>query len=472
MKRALICLTFVVLCECTALAETERPNFIVIFADDLGYSDIGCFGSVEIRTPHLDQMAREGMRFDNFYAQNVCGPSRSALLTGCYPLRNAKKNNRVTTHPFLHLREVTIAEVLKQRGYATGCFGKWDQAGHSQTQYDPALMPNAQGFDYFFGTPSSNDRVIRLLRNEEVIETNASMATITQRLTDEAIAFIRKCKDQPFFVYLPHPMPHLKLAASEEFRGKSKRGLYGDVVEELDYHVGRILSELKAAGREKSTYVIFTNDNGPWYLDKHKSLRKQRDAGGSHGGNAEPLRGHKCTAWEGGARVPCIVWAPGRGPAGTLNSEIARTLDVLPTFAQLAGAEVPGDRVIDGKDIRDLIHGVEGAKSPSNSFLYYTQTQLRAVRKGKWKLHLPVTDAFPQWHVYTHDNDLVDHSRPLLYNLEEDVSETTNLADQHTEKVAELVRMAEAARRDIGDYNVIGKRARFFALPVLEARRR
>ena len=448
-----------------AAPETEKstkPNFIIIFVDDLGYGDLGCFGSELIRTPNLDHMAREGMTFDNFYAQNVCGPSRSALLTGCYPLRNAKKENRVTPHPFLHLKEITIAEVLKPLGYATACLGKWDQAGHSQTKYDPALMPNKQGFDYFFGTPSSNDRIIRLLENEKVIEEQASMATITQRLTDKAIGFIKANREKPFFVYLPHPMPHLRLSATEKFKGKSTRGLYGDVVEELDHNVGRVISELKTHGLDKNTYVVFTSDNGPWYLEK-SVLKVQRDKGGSHGGDAGPLRGHKTTAWEGGSRVPCIIWAPGRVPAGSTCSEITRTLDFLPTMARLAGAQTPDDRILDGQDITALIHGVEGVESPSNSFLYYTQTQLHAVRRGVWKLHLPSTiNAHPKWDIWAKDSDLVDHTKPLLYNLKEDIGETTNIADKHPEIVAELMRLAEAAREDIGDYNRIGKGARFF----------
>ncbi len=207
-----------------------KPNFIVIFTDDQGYQDVGCFGSPLIRTPNLDRMAREGIRFTNFYAQTVCGPSRAALMTGCYPLRVAKRRNQVDIHPYLHTDEVTIAEVLKGAGYATAAFGKWDLAGHRQSGYDPALLPTKQGFDYFFGTPTSNDNVVNLLRNDEVLEKRADMSTLTRRYTDEAIAFIRRSAGTPFFVYIPHTMPHTKLAASADFRGKSKRGLYGDVI--------------------------------------------------------------------------------------------------------------------------------------------------------------------------------------------------------------------------------------------------
>ncbi len=333
-----------------------RPNFVIIFADDLGYGDLGCFGSELIRTPRLDKMAAEGVRFTSFYAQTVCGPSRAALMTGCYPLRVAKRDNRVDVHPYLHSAEITVAEVLKQAGYATGCFGKWDLAGHRQVGYDPDLLPTRQGFDYFFGTPTSNDSRVNLLRNETVIEKSANMDLLTKRYTDEAIAFIRANKDRPFFVYLPHTMPHTRLGASPQFRGKSRRGLYGDVVEEIDFNAGRILDTIEQLGLREDTYVIFTSDNGPW------AIKKQ------NGGSAGSLRGAKTSTWEGGLRVPCIMWAPGRIPPGTTCDEIATTMDILPTFARLAGAEVPSDRVIDGHDISDLMHGKKGAKSPTKAF--------------------------------------------------------------------------------------------------------
>jgi arylsulfatase A-like enzyme len=444
-----------------AKSTTAKPNFIVIFADDLGYGDIGPFGNKTIRTPRLDQLAAEGMKFDNFYAQNVCGPSRSALLTGCYPLRNAKKENRVTVHPFLHSKELTIAEVLKPAGYVSACIGKWDQAGHSQTRFDPSLMPRKQGFDYFFGTPSSNDINLHLMENETSISKRADMATCTEVLTDKAIAFIERNKEQPFFVYLPHPMPHVKLDATPRFKGKSAAGLYGDVIEELDYNIGRLVDCLKENKLAENTYLIFTSDNGPWYMAKSKPHQKRGEI--DHGGTSYPLRGHKVTSWEGGARVPCIVWKPGAIPAGTTNAEIARTLDFLPTFAKLAGAELPTGRIIDGKDITPLIHGLPDAKSPSNSFFYYSQTQLMAVRLGDWKLHLPrTTNVAEKWNIYTEDKDIVDHSKPLLYNLKDDKGETSNLAAEHPEIVSKLTALANSARADIGDYNTIGKGARFF----------
>ena len=474
LRRALkavvaICLGCLLIGHSTGSAAGEpdvagKPNFIIIFTDDQGYQDLGSFGSKNIRTPHLDKMAKEGMRFTHFYAQTVCGPSRAALMTGCYPLRVAKKgNNQEEIHPLLHTEEVTIAEILKAQGYASACFGKWDLAGHRQKGCDGSLLPTRQGFDYFFGTATSNDTVVNLLRNEKVIGQKVDMAILTESYTDEALAFIRKNKDKPFFVYIPHTMPHLRLAASEKFRGKSARGLYGDVIEELDYHSGRILKEVEALGLKEKTYVIFTSDNGPWFIDRHPKLKDQRDEGGSHGGDARPLRGHKTSAWEGGIRVPCIVWAPGRIPEGTVCQEIATTMDILPTLTSLAGGSVPDDRVIDGHDISNLFHGNKGARSPTKAFYYYLHTQLMAVRSGQWKLHLPrKVNTMERWDIYQRESDLIDFTKPLLFDLEEDPGESTNLASKYPETVAELMRLAELARNDIGDYDRVGKNARFF----------
>jgi len=443
---------------------SRKPNFIVIFTDDQGYQDLGCFGSPGIQTPNIDGMANEGMRFTDFYAQTVCGPSRAALMTGCYPLRVGKKgNNQSEIHPFLHTEEITIAEVLKDQGYRTACFGKWDLAGHRQTGYDEELLPTRQGFDYFFGTPTSNDSVANLLRNDQLIEPKADMASLTKRYTDEALEFIQKNKDKAFFVYLAHTMPHLKLAASEQFKGDSPRGLYGDVIEEIDFNVGRILGEIRTLGLEEETYVIFTSDNGPWFLDRHPRLSKQKDMGGSHGGDAAPFRGHKTSTWEGGVRVPCVMWAPGRIPAGKVCSEIATTMDLLPTLAALAGGEAPTDRTVDGKDIVDLIHGKEGAKGPTEVFYYYAHTQLMAVRSGRWKLHLPrKVNTMKRWDVFHRESDIVDFTTPLLYDLEQDRGEQHNLAGQHPSKVEKLIGLADRARSDIGDYDRIGQNARFF----------
>ena len=243
----------IALCSSTPLgADSTRPNFVIIFTDDQGYQDVGCFGSPDIRTPRLDAMAKQGMKFTSFYAQPICGPSRAALMTGCYPMRVAERGHTKQIHPVLHEDEITVAEVLRTKGYATACFGKWDLAKHAQSGFFMDLFPTRQGFDYFYGTPTSNDRVADLYRNEELIEPASNMATLAQRYTDEAINFIRKNQERPFFVYIPHTMPHTRLDASAMFKGKSKRGLYGDVIEEIDFNVGRILDaldELKLADK-------------------------------------------------------------------------------------------------------------------------------------------------------------------------------------------------------------------------------
>ncbi|MBC7352361.1 MAG: sulfatase [Thermogutta sp.] len=433
-----------------------KPNFIIILTDDQGYGDLGCFGSPNIRTPRLDQMAREGMRFTSFYAQTVCGPSRAALMTGCYPLRVARQGDPDSIHPQLHSEEITIAEVLKTRGYVTAAIGKWDLAGHSQTNYRPELLPVYQGFDYYFGTPSSNDTFVNLIRNTQVVEKNADMSTLTKRYTDEAIAFLEQNKDKPFFLYLAHTMPHTKLAASADFKGKSAGGLYGDVIEEIDFNVGRLLDKVKELGLDESTYIIFTSDNGPWLF------RKQ------DGGHAGPLRGGKTSCWEGGLRVPCIMRAPGRIPAGTECKAVTATIDLLPTIAKLAGAAIPTDRVIDGVDISPLMFGK--TDHLDRSFFYYQHDCLRAVRYGRWKLMLPHTEPLQHsiavtWRKHVAPQDAIRIQKPQLYDLEADIGETTDVADQHPDKVAELMKLAEWAREDIGDHDRFGANARTFGAP-------
>ena len=426
----------------------SRPNFIIILTDDQGYQDLGCYGSPDIDTPILDRMAEEGMRLTSFYAQTVCGPSRAALLTGSYPMRVATKHNTVEQHPRLHTKEITIAELLGEVGYTSAVFGKYDLAGHSQTDYEPELLPTEQGFDYFFGTPTSNDVFVNLLRNKELIEKEADMSQLTRRYTDEAIAFIRRNRDKPFFAYLAYSMPHMKLAASEQFRGTSKRGLYGDVIEEIDWNVGRIRKTLENLGLDQNTYVIFTSDNGPWHV------------WGEYGGDAGPLRGAKASAWEGGFRVPCIIWAPGKVPAGVVQEELVTTMDLLPTLTRLGGGEIPEDWVIDGHDVRDLIHG-RISSSPTEVFYYYQRTRLRAVRYGKWKLHL-AHPADEVWGNHIAPEDNIDIETPLLFNLEEDIGEQTDLAAQYPEVVKLLLEKAEQARKDLGDYNRMGSGQRSF----------
>ncbi|MHC4120425.1 MAG: sulfatase family protein [Planctomycetota bacterium] len=430
-----------------------RPNFIVIFTDDQGYQDLGCFGSPLIETPRLDRMADEGVKFTSFYAQTVCGPSRAALMTGCYPLRVATRNNQVDIHPYLHTKEITIAEVLRDAGYATACFGKWDLAGHRQAGFDNNLLPTRQGFDYFFGTPTSNDSVVNLLRNETVIEKKADMNMLTKRYTDEALAFIRKNRSKPFFVYIPHTMAHTKLGASEQFRGKSKRGLYGDVIEEIDFNVGRILDTVKELGLDERTYVIFMSDNGPWAIKKDR------------GGSALPLRGAKTSTWEGGLRVPCIMRSPGRILPGIVCDEMATTMDILPTLTRLAGAKMPTDRKIDGRDISDLMRGGRTPSSYARTFFYYQHTHLQALRAGKWKLHLPRPANppwTPNWARHIDAEDVFEIKEPMLFDLDSDIGERHDVRAEHPNVVSRLLRLAEWARSDIGDYNRVGRNARFF----------
>ena len=446
-------------------ADERPPNFVIIFTDDQGYADVGCFGSPDIRTPRLDAMAAKGMRFTDFYAQPICGPSRAALMTGCYPLRVAERGNIKQVHPILHSEEITVAEVLKSRGYATACFGKWDLAKHSQRDFHKDLFPTRQGFDYFFGTPTSNDGIVDLYRNEELIEPKSNMATLTRRYTDEAIGFIEKHKDKPFFVYIPHTMPHTRLDASEQFKGKSKRGLYGDVIEEIDFNVGRVLDAIEKLKLADNTYVLFTSDNGPW-MNKNKDFADGH-LPGDHGGSAGPLRSGKVSTFEGGMRVPTILWGPGRVPAGTTCSAIASTLDVLPTLAHLAGAEVPTDRVIDGENVTHLFHGDFDKADPDKVYFYYLRVHLQAVRQGKWKLHL-VREANPIGAAPFDNNrhigpaDRVGFDEPFLVDLENDLGETVSVADEHPEVVKRLLGLAETMRKDLGDYDRVGENMRFF----------
>ncbi|MEE9370133.1 MAG: sulfatase, partial [Sedimentisphaerales bacterium] len=329
----------------------DRPNFVIIFCDDVGYADVGCYGAKGFETPNLDQMAAEGMRFTDFYvAAPSCTPSRAALLMGCYPQRvslprvlfpEGPNRTKDLTRIGINSKETTVAEILKTRGYATACFGKWHLGHHQQ------FLPTRHGFDEYVGLPYSNDMrpennkeypPLPLMKGESVIESNPDQSKLTTLYTEEAVKFIEKNKDKPFFVYVPHSMAHVPLYVSEKFKGKSKQGMYGDVIMEIDWSAGQILSALKRLGIDEKTLVIFTSDNGPWL------------AYGDHGGSALPLREGKGTTWEGGMREPCIMRWPGKIPAGAVCSELSTAMDILPTFANLAGAKLPRKR-IDGKDI-------------------------------------------------------------------------------------------------------------------------
>ena len=395
-------------------SSAERPNIVLIFTDDQGYGDIGCYGADGFETPNLDRMAAHGRKFTDFYvAASVCSPSRAALLTGCYPPRaGALPVLFPHSEKGLNPDERTIAEVLKTRGYATACIGKWHLG------YQEKFLPTSQGFDYYYGLPYSNDmRPLPLIENTETIEKPAKQETLTKRYTERAVEFIREHRDQPFFVYLPHTMPHVPLHVSEEFKGSSESGLYGDVMQELDWSVGQILQTLQKLDLEENTLVIYTSDNGPW-LSK-----------GDRGGSAGPLREGKFTTYEGGFRMPCIMRWPGVISAGSVCHEVAGTIDLLPTFAQLADAQVPQDRVIDGKSILPLITGEPGAKSPHEAYYYYRGSNLQAVRQGRWKLRMA--------------------GKPELYNLREDIGEQNNLADKHPDRVEQMRSVMKEFDRDL-----------------------
>jgi arylsulfatase A-like enzyme len=437
----------------------ETPNFVLIFSDDQGYQDLGCYGSPKIKTPNLDRMAEEGMRFTDFYVSApVCSASRAALLTGCYCDRvdvTGVLFPKNTTG--LNPDEITIAEMLKTRGYATACIGKWHLGHH------PEFLPTSQGFDSYYGIPYSNDMTIDpgmrlagnvvlregatveqirnekpkknwvpLMRDAEVIEYPCDQSTLTRRYTGEAAAFIRANRDRPFFLYLANTMPHIPLFASDDFLGKSARGLYGDTIEEIDWSVGQILQTLRETGLDENTLVVYTSDNGPWL------------SMGDRGGCALPLRDGKFTTYEGGMRLPCIARYPGRIPAGEVSSEVAATIDLMPTFAELAGARMPDDRVIDGRSIWPLLSGKPGAASPHDAYFYRTA----AVREGKWKLHQSARSTVKEQPA---------GEVPQLYDLSTDISEKHNVAADHPEIVERLTRLLEdhkaelaANRRPIG----------------------
>ena len=467
-KSTVLLFIAVALFSCNGKARTEnptRPNFVIFFTDDQGYNDVGVYGSPLIKTPNFDRMAAEGMRFTSFYAQPVCGPSRAALMTGSYPIRTGEPGNIKHEHTMLHPEEVTMAEALKTRGYATALIGKWHLAGSDPTEarprgrgpFPPELMPNAQGFDYFYGTPMHNGTtrepepeqyVTILMRNGDVIRDPAGMDALTRDYTREALEFIRKNKDRPFFLYLAHNMPHVVLGASEEFRGKSPRGLYGDVVQELDWSMGRVLATLKELDLDEKTLVVLASDNGPWIEERL----------GDHAGSADPLRGWKMSAWEGGSRVPGIMRWPGTIPAGAVSDEIVTTMDLLPTFAALAGARLPG-RKLDGEDITPLITG-KVAERPNAVFCFYAFTHLQAVRRGKWKLIRPRPEhpLWTSWNARMIDG--VDDYE--LYDLDADISESHNVAAEHPEVLERMKQLVEEIRNDLGDYDKIGEGARFF----------
>jgi arylsulfatase A-like enzyme len=425
---------------CVPALAAEQPNVVIIFADDLGYGDLGCYGHPTIRTPNLDKMAAEGMKFTSFYsAAEVCTPSRAALLTGRLPIRTGMCSDaRRVLFPDsaggLPASEVTLAEALKAKGYATACVGKW-HLGHL-----PQYLPTRHGFDTYFGIPYSNDMDrlpdkgpkgrdaflapkseywnVPLMRDEKVIERPADQNAVTKRYTEEAVKFIKANKAKPFFVYLPHTMVHVPLFASKDFNGKSPRGPYGDALEELDWSVGEILKALREEKLDGKTLVFFSSDNGPWLQF------------GEHGGSAGPLRDGKGSTWEGGMREPGIAWWPGTIPAGVTTQEMASTMDLYVTAIKLAGGEVPSDRPIDGYDITPLLTGK--GKSPRDTMYFYRGTKLFAVRHGPWKAHFLTQPA------YGGKDGPTEHDPPLLYHLGRDPGEKADVAKDNPEVVKQL----------------------------------
>ncbi|MBS1810675.1 MAG: sulfatase [Acidobacteria bacterium] len=452
MKRKLFCLAFTAILFATPVAAQRLPNVVIIFIDDMGYADIGPFGAKGYKTPNLDRMAKEGIRFTSFYAaQGVCSASRAALLTGTY-------SNRIGIHGALDHRakhgisdnEVTIAQMLKTKGYATAIYGKWHLGHH------PQFLPTRHGFDEYLGLPYSNDMwpnhpeakpgtypPLPLFENDKVVQVMPDQSQLTRAYTERAVSFIERNKDKPFFLYVPHTMVHVPLFVGEKFKGSAKTGLYGDVVQEVDWSVGEILKTIKKQGLDKDTLVIFTSDNGPWL------------SYGEHAGSSGPLREGKGTAWEGGVRVPFIARWPGKIPAGRTTREPAMTIDLLPTIGRLANAELPKHK-IDGLDIWPLLQGEAKAKNPHDAyFFYYNTNELQAVRSGKWKLIFPHTyrtlgnqpkakDGIPA--KYTNVKSGLE-----LYDLESDMGEKTNVADKHPDVVKRLEALAEQAREDMGD---------------------
>lgn len=437
--KSYVFLGILIFVSCKQSPQLTKPiNFIVIFADDLGYGDLSSFGHPTIKTPNLDRMATEGQKWTNFYAgASVCTPSRAALLTGRLPIRSGMSSNKhrvlfTDSHNGLPSEEITLAEQLKKANYTTACIGKW-HLGHKE-----AYLPLQHGFDYYFGIPYSNDmdvpeevlkekggywNVLRdpknnliknfqvpLIKNNEIIERPADQNNITRRYSEETIKFIKKNKNKPFFIYLAHNLPHVPLFASKEALGKSSRGLYGDVVEEIDHGVGKILNTLKEEGLDKNTLVVFTSDNGPW------------TAYNEQGGSAGLLRAGKGTTWEGGMREPTIFWAPERISPGIID-KMGSTMDIFNTFSNIAGVSLPEDRILDSYDLSPLLF--ENKNTERDHLFYYRGTNLYAIRLGDFKAHYVTQGEYGQF------GEKEIHNPPLLYNLNQDPSEQYNIALQH-----------------------------------------
>ena len=457
IKNTILFLLSITIISCTSkkskLLQDKKPNVIIIFTDDQGYQDIGCFGATDIETPNLDNMAKEGIMLTDFYAaQAVCSASRAGLLTGCYP-------NRIGIHGAfmpdsnqgLNLSETTIPEMLKEINYNTGIFGKWHLGDH------PKFMPNNQGFDEYFGIPYSNDMwplhpqqgsafdfsPLPLFENEKIIDTLTNQSSLTTQITERSVEFIKKNKENPFFLYIAHPQPHVPLYVSDKFKGKSKRGLYGDVIMEIDWSVGQVLAALKEYNLDDNTIVIFTSDNGPWL------------SYGDHAGCAYPLREGKGTALEGGQREPCIIRYPNKIKPGRVIDVPMMAIDILPTIAKITGAKLP-DNTIDGMNIWDIWTGKSNQSPHKAYYFYYHVNELHGIRYGKWKMYFPHKyrtlngrkggeNGLPVEYEYNTMNTIE------LYDLSKDISETIDVAAKHPDIVAEILSLGDNIRTELGD---------------------
>ena len=440
-------------CQTTTTKTPSKPNVIIIFTDDQGYQDVGSYGAVGFKTPNLDQMAAEGIRLTDFYAaQAVCSASRAGLLTGCYPNRLGINGAFMPNSPKgLNPEETTIAEMLKTEGYKTAIYGKW-HLGDA-----PEFLPTKQGFDEYFGIPFSNDMwpyhpqqgtifnfgPLPLYENENIIDTLTDQSNLTTQITERSIQFIQENKSEPFFLYVAHPQPHVPLFVSDKFKGKSERGLYGDVIMEIDWSVGEILQTLKQEGIDENTMVIFTSDNGPWL------------AYGEHSGSALPLREGKGTALEGGQREPAIIRYPGKIKPGRTLQTPMMNIDILPTIAELTGAQLP-TKNIDGKSVWKIWTG-ESDESPQEAYyFYYHVNELQGVCYKNWKMYFPHKyrtlggrqggkDGLPA------DYEYVTFDEIALYDLSKDISETNNVANEHPDVVEEIKALANSMRNKLGD---------------------
>ena len=443
----------------SSFAADAKPNFVIIFADDQGYGDLGCFGSQKIKTPHIDRIAKEGRRFTNFMvASPVCTPSRAELLTGCYPKRVGMHQHVLfpSSKKGLNPSEHTIADHLKSQGYATACFGKWHLGHHPET------LPRQNGFDVYLGIPYSNDMnhpdnkgkpkvssddlwrdqssavklwKTPLIENEEIVELPVDQRTVTRRYTDRAVDFIKEHKDGPFFVYLPHSLPHIPLYVPEDAHDPDPQNAYTCVIEHIDAEVGRVMDTIREQSLSENTCVIYTSDNGPWLQFKN------------HGGSAGPLRDGKGTTFEGGQRVPCVMWGPGRIPAGTVCDQLMGTIDMLPTIAAITGEPLPKEKKIDGMDLSHLLMGKEGPTNRDEFIHYTSQGQLEGIRQGKWKLLVKK----PRNRNNKKNKNDKAATTTYLFDLASDLGEQKNLASDHPDIVTKLQKRMMELDQEITD---------------------